>query len=191
MATHDQADHVGGIEELLGAFPIHRLVYAAPGQDYLRDARAAGVRAIPIAEGSEVGSGSLQLEALWPPRDFVDDPPSDDPNDSGLVLLARWHDFSMLLSADAEAEAAPLDPGPVDVLKVAHHGSDDAGLDALLDRAAPRLAVISVGAENPYGHPTGQTIAILAEHRVKTLRTDEDGDVIIEATDQGWSYRSG
>ena len=60
----------------------------------------------------------------------------------------------MLLTADAEAEAVPLDPGPVDVLKVAHHGSDDAGLGALLDRTAPRLAVISVGAGNPYGHPT-------------------------------------
>ena len=45
----------------------------------------------------------------------------------------------MLLTADAEAEAVPLDPGPVDVLKVAHHGSDDAGLAALLDRARPQL----------------------------------------------------
>ena len=54
------------------------------------------------------------------------------------MLLARWHRFSMLLTADAEAEAVPLDPGPVDVLKVAHHGSDDAGLGALLDRIASR-----------------------------------------------------
>ena len=65
--------------------------------------------------------------------------------------------FSMLLTADAEAEAVPLDPGPIDVLKVAHHGSDDAGLDALLDRTAPSLAVISVGADNPYGHPDRRT----------------------------------
>ena len=54
-----------------------------------------------------------------------------------VVLLARWRDFAMLLTADAEAEAVPLDPGPVDVLKVAHHGSEDAGLGALLDRIAP------------------------------------------------------
>ena len=60
----------------------------------------------------------------------------------------------MLLTADAEAEAVPIEPGPVDVLKVAHHGSDDAGLGALLDRTDPKLAVISVGAGNPYGHPT-------------------------------------
>ena len=81
----------------------------------------------------------------------------------------------MLLTADAEAEAVPIDPGPVDVLKVAHHGSDDAGLAALLDRTGPRLAVISVGADNPYGHPTPATLATLAAHGVRTLRTDRDG----------------
>ena len=71
----------------------------------------------------------------------------------------------------------PLDPGPVDVLKVAHHGSDDAGLGALLDRTRPRLAVISVGADNSYGHPTAGTLATLAGHGVRTLRTDRDGTV--------------
>ena len=103
-----------------------------------------------------------------------------DPNLQALVLLARWRDFSMLLTADAEAEAVPLDPGPVDVLKVAHHGSDDAGLASLLDRTRPRLAVISVGAGNPYGHPTAATLATLAGHGVRTLRTDLDGTVTID-----------
>ena len=79
--------------------------------------------------------------------------PGADPNQLALVLLARWRDFSMLLTADAEAEAVPLDPGPVDVLKVAHHGSDDAGLAALLDRTRPRLAVISVGDGQPLRPP--------------------------------------
>jgi competence protein ComEC len=86
----------------------------------------------------------------------------------------------MLLTADAEAGAVPLDPGPLDVLKVAHHGSDDAGLAELLDRTRPRLAVISVGGDNPYGHPTAGTLAMLAGHGVRTLRTDRDGTVTIE-----------
>ena len=64
----------------------------------------------------------------------------------------------MLLTGDAEAEAVPMDPGPVDVLKVAHHGSEDAGLGELLDRSVPKLAVISVGAGNSYGHPTDATL---------------------------------
>ena len=80
----------------------------------------------------------------------------------------------------------PIDPGPVDVLKVAHHGSADAGLDRLLDRSAPRLAVISVGADNPYGHPSAATLATLAEHRVPTVRTDEQGELTIGVSPGGW-----
>jgi competence protein ComEC len=126
------------------------------------------------------------LEVLWPPGSLLD-ARGTDPNNTALVLLARWYGFSMLLTADAEAEAVPLDPGPVDVLKVAHHGSEDAGLDGLLDRTAPRLAVVSVGEGNPYGHPAPQTLAELAEHRIRTLRTDLDGDVTIDVTRDGWT----
>ena len=95
-------------------------------------------------------------------------------------MLARWRGFTMLLTGDAEAEGVPLDPGPVDVLKVAHHGSEDAGLGALLDRTRPRLAVISVGSGNSYGHPTTVTLATLVAHRTRVLRTDLNGDVVID-----------
>jgi competence protein ComEC len=104
----------------------------------------------------------------------------ENPNAECLVLLARWRHFEMLLTADAEAEAVPMDPGPLDVLKVSHHGSADAGLAGLLDRTVPRLAVISVGADNPYGHPDPGTIKTLAVHRVAVRRTDLDGTVTID-----------
>jgi competence protein ComEC len=191
IVTHDQSDHVGGIDELLyDRFPIHRLIYGEPGADFLRAARSAHVHALQVAEGSEVRSGSLRLEVLWPPGAALAGPASD-PNQAAVVVLARWRSFSMLLTADAEAEAIPLDPGPIDVLKVAHHGSDDAGLDALLDRTVPRLAVISVGADNPYGHPTAGTLGTLAEHGIQTLRTDQSGDVAIDVTTHGWDVESG
>jgi competence protein ComEC len=66
------------------------------------------------------------------------------------------------------------------VLKVAHHGSDDAGLGPLLERIRPQLAVISVGDDNPYGHPTRGTLTTLVGHQVPTLRTDQDGDIVID-----------
>ncbi|TMK68560.1 MAG: hypothetical protein E6G48_10220 [Actinobacteria bacterium] len=191
VVTHDQSDHAGGIDELLGSFPVHRLLYGERGQDFLGAARGAGVRAMSIAEGSEVDSGSLRIQVLWPPGAVVEGAGPSDPNQAALVLLARWRGFRMLLTADAEAEAVPIDPGPIDVLKVAHHGSDDGGLDALLDRSVPRLAVISVGAHNPYGHPTPGTLATLAEHRVPILRTDESGDVTIDVTSRGWRVEAG
>lgn len=181
VVTHEQSDHAGGIKGLLGGFPVERLVYARLGRDLRREADEAGAAPVRMAAGGVIRSGSLCLEALWPlPSQLASPLAGADPNTQALVLLARWRDFSMLLTADAEAEDVPLDPGPVDVLKVAHHGSDDAGLAELLDRSDPKLAVISVGAGNAYDHPTPETLAELAAHGVPTLRTDQDGTVTLE-----------
>jgi competence protein ComEC len=181
VITHDQADHAAGVEELLGRFPVGRLVFGRLGRATLAEASAAGVEAERVAAGRELRSGLLRLRVLWPPRELLAEAaPEGDPNQLALVLEARWRGFTMLLTADAEAEAVPLDPGPIDVLKVAHHGSDDAGLGPLLDRIRPQLAVISVGSDNPYGHPTRSTLATLAGYGVPTLRTDADGDVVID-----------
>jgi competence protein ComEC len=180
VVTHEQSDHAGGIEGLLGRFPVARLLYARLSRRLRGEAQAAGIGPTRIAAGDALRSGRLLIEVLWPPPELLAAPLAGaDPNTQALVLLARWRDFSMLLTADAEAEAVPLDPGPVDVLKVAHHGSEDTGLAALLDRTSPRLAVISVGADNPYGHPTPATLAVLAAHHVPTLRTDRDGTIVL------------
>ena len=181
IVTHDQSDHAAGIEELLGRFPIERLGFARLDREAMAAAVAAGIDPERLAAGQELHSGHLRLQVLWPPRELLGEPLSgEDPNQQALVIEARWHRFSMLLTADAEAESVPIEPGPIDVLKVAHHGSDDAGLDSLLDRTRPQLAVISVGKDNPYGHPTQGTLSTLERHRVPTLRTDRDGDVVID-----------
>jgi competence protein ComEC len=191
IVTHDQSDHAAGIAEALGQVPIDRLVYGRLDRRFLAAARADGARPEPVAAGTTLRSGPLRLEVLCPPAELVaEDPPDTDPNLLALVIRARWQSFTMLLTADAEAESTPLDPGPIDVLKVAHHGSDDAGLGALLDRIRPRLAVISVGADNPYGHPTPGTLATLAAHRVPTLRTDQDGTVEIDVGRRSFSVGS-
>jgi len=188
VVTHDQSDHAGGVEELFGRIPIGRLAFGRLGRQALSAATTAGIEPEQVSAGQELCSGALHLRVLWPPSELLGGPAfGQDPNQLALVLEARWRNFTMLLTADAEAEAVPLDPGPVDVLKVAHHGSDDAGLGALLDSARPRLAVISVGEDNPYGHPTAGTLATLSRHRVPTLRTDEDGDVVIDVA--GGSFR--
>lgn len=181
VATHDQSDHVGGIEELLGSVPIGQLLYGRLGRELKLAARAAAIPAQRVFRGVTIRSGRLRLEFVWPPPELLAEPqPGADPNQLALVAVARWRGFAILLSADAEAEAVPLDPGHVDVLKVAHHGSEDAGLAGLLDRARPALALISVGTANPYGHPTAATLATLAAHGVPVLRTDRDGEVVID-----------
>jgi competence protein ComEC len=186
VATHDQSDHVGGIHELLGAMPVDRLLFAVLDRATLAEARAAGADTRRLAAGDELRSGRLRLDVLWPPAELLGGSHrGEDPNRLAVVALARWRGFSMLLTADAEAESTPLDPGPIDVLKVAHHGSDDAGLGALLDRTRPGLALISVGAGNPFGHPTPATLATLAAHGVPTLRTDLAGTIVLEVGDGG------
>jgi competence protein ComEC len=189
LVTHDQADHAGGIEDLLGAYPVRQLDYGVPAPRILREARSAGVAAREVSAGREIRSGRLRLDVLWPPRTLEESAAARaaDPNTLAVVAVARWRGFSVLLTADAEAEAVPVDPGPVDVLKVAHHGSADAGLAHLLDLAQPRLAVISVGAANPYGHPDPSTVATLAAAQVPVMRTDRDGSVEIDVTRAGWS----
>jgi competence protein ComEC len=182
VVTHEEADHAGGIEELLGRFPIGRLLYARLGREPRDEARGAGADPTRLVAGDTVRSGALRLEVLWPPVELLAEPlGAADPNTQALVLLVRWREFTMLLTADAEAGEVPIDPGPVDVLKVAHHGSDDPGLGDLLDRTTPSLAVISVGEGNSYGHPTPGTLAELAAHEILTLRTDEAGKIRIDA----------
>jgi competence protein ComEC len=185
VISHDQSDHAGDLDELLGSLDVGRLVYGRADSRLHSAAVAGGVEPYRLAAGGELDSGELQLSALWPPRELLGDT-DEDPNLLCLVLVARWHHFSMLLTGDAEAEAVPIDAGPVDVLKVAHHGSEDAGLSGLLERSLPKLAVISVGAGNSYGHPTARTLADLHAHGVPTMRTDKDGEIDIAADGSGW-----
>ncbi|HET8863660.1 MAG TPA: ComEC/Rec2 family competence protein [Solirubrobacterales bacterium] len=181
VVTHDQSDHAGGVRELFGAMPIGRVLYGVLRRSTFTAALAARIPPRRLAGGAVIRSGRLRLTVLWPPAELLAGPPAEeDPNRLAVVMLARWRSFSMLLAADAEAEATPLEPGPIDVLKVAHHGSDDAGLGALLDRTRPSLAVISVGAGNPFGHPTPATLATLAAHGIPTLRTDTAGTLVLE-----------
>ena len=182
IITHDQLDHAGGLAELAASVPFGRLV-VGPSKPRRAGAlaRSAGARLLRVSEGSELRAGRVAISVLWPAASSGTGEPATaaDPNAEALVLAVRFGGYSGLLTADAEQEVTHLDPGPLDVLKVAHHGSADAGLGALLDRSAPRVALIGVG-ENSYGHPTPGTLDALGQRGVCTLRTDVDGDVWAE-----------
>ncbi|MGY4971585.1 ComEC/Rec2 family competence protein [Streptomyces nigrescens] len=118
--------------------------------------------------------------------------PLDGPNDASVTLLVRTGGLTILLLGDLEPPAqrglfaAHPELGGVDVLKVAHHGS--AYQDPpLIHRLAPRLALISCGADNPYGHPAPRTIAALRAQGARVLRTDTDGAIAILGTEAGLS----
>ncbi len=192
VVTHPQDDHDGGVGAILAREPVERLVFARARRPTLTMARASGARPVRVAAGARLRSGSLVLRVLWPPverlRAARRAPPAD-ANALSLVVLARWHGFEALLTGDAEAEAAPVDPGRVEVLKVAHHGSEDAGLERLVERTDPALALISVGDANPYGHPSPTTLAKLSAAGVATMRTDLEGEIEVDVNRDGWTVR--
>jgi competence protein ComEC len=185
VISHDQSDHSGDLGDLLESIEVDRLVYGRDDRRLRAAALSAGAHSFQLTDGSGLDFGALHLTALWPPRELLGET-GEDPNLLCLVLVARWRHFTMLLTGDAEAESVPMDPGPIDVLKVSHHGSADEGLDELLERSVPKLAVISVGAGNPFGHPTSETLAELRSHQVPTMRTDREGEIDIQANGSGW-----
>ena len=192
LVTHNHLDHFGGAFDVVGDFDPERLFFDHAPADLLSAARSAGVQPIRVSAGDRLSFGDLAIEILWPPDSTG--PPSavdEDPNSRSIVGLLEWRKFRMLLTGDAEADMAPLDPGPLDVLKVAHHGSEDQGLEGLLARSSPTLSVISVGEDNGYGHPDRSTLEELTESGSQILRTDIDGTVSIVLSPKDVEVESG
>jgi competence protein ComEC len=116
----------------------------------------------------------------------------EDPHDHAVVILASYGATDILLTADAESNITSRLPlRAVEVLKVAHHGSVDAGLADELRTLRPRIAVIEVGSHNDYGHPRAETLATLRSFPGLTLyRTDLNGRVTLESDGRTISVRA-
>ncbi len=182
VLTHAQADHEGAAPAVLRAYATRLVIdggagWRSPVQRALPSALAAdGAREVVPEAPETIRLGEIRLRILWPPP--PDGPLTGDPNERAVVARAEVGSFSLLLTADAESDVtAPLDLAPVTVLKVAHHGSADPGLPALLARLHPRIAAIEVGRHNTYGHPAPTTIAALRRVVPTVVRTDRDGTV--------------
>jgi competence protein ComEC len=194
VLTHPQRDHVGGAAAVLAetrvAFALDpRLPVRSPEQEAaLAKARERDIPVVVGRAGRAYRLGRLRLRVLWPEGTGL---PGEDPNNHAIVLLASYGDVDALLTADAESPVTlPLRPPAAEVLKVAHHGSADAGLPALLHVVRPRIAVISVGARNDYGHPAPSTLAALEDvPDLDLYRTDEDGRVVVETDGRRISVR--
>ena len=188
VVTHAQADHEGMAATVLRTLRVGLLLDGGDGAntpEHRAIVAAALERHVPrIAPdaGQVLRAGAIALHVLWPHRLPPGAPPdTGDPNRRAIVADLRQGSFDLLLTADAESDVTgPLALPRVDVLKVAHHGSVDAGLPEELRRLRPRLAVIEVGAHNTYGHPTPQTLRALHAVVPRVLRTDRDGSVRVD-----------
>jgi competence protein ComEC len=190
VLTHFHADHVDGITGVydgrtVGTVETSRLLDPPAGVAAV-DAVADPVTA-PLGSTQQVGQVSLQ--ALWPPSDSPVTGPGDGStaNDASVVLLVVVRGVRILLTGDVEPRAqgalAATYPGlRVDVLKVPHHGSRYQDEDWLLSLEA-RIALVSVGADNDYGHPAPEALAPLEDAGARVERTDLDGDLAVVERD--------
>jgi competence protein ComEC len=195
VLTHFHADHVDGIAGVLSHRDVHEVEVTRladpPGgvAEVAGAARSAGLTPEPATYGRTLTVGDVTLQVLWPTPDSPTTGPGDGStaNEASVVLLAEVGGVRLLLTGDVEPEGqqalARLLPGlRVDVLKVPHHGSRYQDLD-WLDSLHARLAVVSVGADNDYGHPAAGTLDDLTAHGTTVLRTDRDGDVVVAVRD--------
>lgn len=195
VLTHFHADHVRGLPGVLrgravGAIQTTSLEEPPEQAAFVRrTAAAARVPTLRAVAGEHRRAGPVDWRVLWP-RQGPERAGAvlREPNDSSVTLRVRAAGgLTLLLLGDLEPLAqrellrGREASGPVDVLKVAHHGSafQDAGL---LHSVRPRLALISCGADNPYGHPSARTVGALRAAGARVLRTDTDGPIAVTGT---------
>lgn len=197
VLSHAHLDHIGGAGAVLATFPVGLVL--EPG-DLVADSVYLGLLDLVAGRGAAwrgARSGDTLVvdsvrfivqhpDPAWPARGL-------DLNEDSAVLRLEYGGCRVLFSGDAgfDAEAAMGDrAGPVDLLKVGHHGSSGATSDHWLESLNPAAAVISVGARNRYGHPAPATLGRLAGHRVPIWRTDQDGSVTVRIHDHGFDIAS-
>ncbi len=195
VISHAHRDHVGGVPAVLRSLAVGAVIDPMqPGQGIdertmRATARRLGVPLRPARVGRRYALGRLHLRILWPDHAGS---PDENPHLHGAVVLASYGAIDLLLTGDSESEVTRgLPLRAVEVLKVAHHGSSDPGLAEQLRVLRPRVAMISVGAHNDYGHPRADTLAALhARPGLAVYRTDESGRIVLESDGRSLTVRT-
>ncbi len=195
VLTHPHEDHLGGLVDVLARYEVGQvletpyLVTTTLETAWMRTLATQHVPLVQAVRGMTVDvEPDLALRVLAPDHDLLSGTHSDI-NNSSVVLRLGYRAVSMLLAGDIESESgdrllteAGADlPLQATVLKVPHHGSATGLSDPLLAAIHPQLALISVGTDNPYGHPALATLAALAAAHTPVYRTDLSGTIDVSS----------
>lgn len=194
VLTHFHDDHMGDLEAAVDGREVGQiLVTPEPDPEWAarQVTEIAAARSIPVrtvGAGDRFELGEVTTTAWWPGRTVAGGSAA---NNASIVLHVEVGEISALLLGDIEQEAGhalrlalPRDPAmaaaaaDLDVLKMPHHGSSNRD-DEFMDEVAAPVALISVGADNTYGHPTPSALTWARQHGSRVLRTDEDGDIAV------------
>jgi competence protein ComEC len=206
VLSHPHADHVGGAASVFASLHPARFLdpgYVGTTPAYLDAPGEAARDRIPwqrVRPGDSLRIDEVVLTALAPESTWVAG--LSDANLASTVLMARVGAIRFLFTGDAEAPeedwllSRDADALTADVLKVGHHGSRTSTTPRFLGAVRPRLALVSVGAHNAYGHPSPEVMQALRDSGVQVLRTDRVGTIVVstdgrhlevEARDERWS----
>ena len=186
VATHADADHIDGLNDIARNFAVRAaLVAHAPTNDpeYLEFTNILETRGIPIrqiAAGDRLSFNNSYVEVLWPLASSA----HRSGNNESLVLQLRYGERTILLTGDIEAAAENglLQTTPnlaTDVVKVPHHGSKTSSTQAFVTATSPRFAVISVGQTSVFGHPNKEVVERWQTAGAKVLTTGNSGTLTV------------
>ncbi|MFA5010179.1 MAG: ComEC/Rec2 family competence protein [Patescibacteria group bacterium] len=193
ILTHPHSDHATGLLKVLDRYQVKEFWYTGTTYDsetYKTLVAKITASKIPIQlanQGDNYLTGNTHLRVVFPPNE---QPTANDPNETSVVSLLQYQNFEVLFTGDAsvgnETSYATQLPD-VDVIKVPHHGSKTASSQLLLSQSRPEIGVISVGAQNSFGHPSPETLARYESAGTKLYRTDTNRT--IEIITDGQRYR--
>ena len=188
ILTHPDDDHAAGLAAVAGRFKIKRLVYTALADEspgylaLMAEIKKQNIPAVIIDRPQIINlSPSIRLEILSPIKSFVGQAPQNI-NDTSVVSRLVYGQSTILLTGDLEMEGEEqllADGAPIEaqVLKVSHHGSDSGSGEAFLSAVKPKIAIISVGADNTFGHPNRRILKRLERIGATVYRTDQQGTI--------------
>jgi competence protein ComEC len=191
IATHGDADHIEGLNAVLRHFPISSLIIGhdkVSGEDAVWDemittAKSRNIPTRVVARGMQWKLGAATIAFLHPapPYNLEDD------NLNSVAFSLEYNNKRLLFLGDAPIEVEnTMNPGTLDVLKLAHHGSRFSTGETLLRRTTPKAVVISSGADNTYGHPSKDTLERLKPYQPLAFRTDRDGAITYSLKTGTW-----
>lgn len=196
ILTNPDMDHYGGLGDVFKNYQVKNYIkspVADSTQNYqvLEDlVGSKDVNTFTPDDTTSVRYGLMYLDLVYPNSSLTYGFPQPQNNYSTVTLL-RFGEFEALLTGDIEEEASDyladnIGLGDIDYLKVPHHGSKNGITPRLLQKITPEIAVISAGKDNRYGHPHPEILKMLTDLAIKTLRTDEIGNIEISVDSTGW-----
>lgn len=197
FVSHFDQDHIGGLFKILEELKVEKVCISKQEEDsenyqkFLNIVKEKNIQVLVVKIGDKIVlDKNLYFDILWPKDKQIEE---NKLNNNAIVMKLNYNNFSMLFTGDIEkkAEEEILETYKnskileSDILKVAHHGSKTSTTDEFLSRVKPKIALIGVGKDNMFNHPSNTTIEKLEKMNIKIYRTDLNAEISICVNDKG------